>query len=312
MQRLRDERGAVGIIVALLMVPLIGFVGISIDVSALWSQKLQLQAGADAGALAIARDCARGATTCATAPLTAQNMATANMNYDPATAILTELTTSRVTVKNSGVRKYWFAPVLGFDQSTINTKASAGWGSPSGGTAVLPLAFSYCEFLKQTGGGLPSGIAATTIYFTKSSGVVGCTGPSNNVVPGGFGWLSVNSGNCNTTSVIADLLFSSTGNSVPTGCSTSDFVALQNQTVLLPLFDQQYDSGSNAYYRVYGYAAFKITGYDFAGQYSWNSPCNGNDRCIRGYFTQFVGISEAFDYSATAPNLGTSIVSLTQ
>jgi hypothetical protein len=62
---------------------------------------------------------------------------------------------------------------------------------------------------------------------------------------------------------------------------------------------------------VYGYAAFQITGYHFGGQYSWNAPCSGNDRCIRGYFTRYVDDAETFDFGATAPNLGASLVKLT-
>jgi hypothetical protein len=293
----------------MLMVPLLGFAAIAVDAAALWTQRLQLQAGADAGALAVAHDCAL--TLCGIPTYTAQDMATRNMNSDTATASVTALSSSQVTVRNSGVRNYWFAPVLGFDSTTINTQATATWGAPTGGTAVLPLAFSYCEFLLQTGGLLPSGITERTIYFTKSSGVLGCTGPSHNVVPGGFGWLTVNSGTCNTTSAIASILYSSTGDAVPNGCTTADFAALQGKTVLLPIFDQAGDSGSNAWYRVHGYAAFKITGYHFVGQYDWNKPCKGDDRCIRGYFTQFVGVSDAFDFGASAPKLGASIVQLT-
>jgi Flp pilus assembly protein TadG len=310
MQRVKDERGAVGVVVAMLMVPLMGFAAISIDAAALWTQKLQLQAGADAGALAIAHDCARGLTLCATATDTAQQFADDNMNSDEATATVTAISSSQVTVRNSGVRDYWFAPVLGFDSSTIDTEATAAWGAPTGGTAVLPLAFSYCEFLAQLGG--LTSITESTIYFTKSSKTTGCTPPSGNVVPGGFGWLTVNSGTCNTTSAIANILYSSTGVAVPSGCTTADFAALQGKTVLLPIFDQAGGSGSSAWYRVYGYAAFKITGYHFVGQYEWNKPCKGEDRCIRGYFTQFVGVSDAFDFGASAPpELGASIVQLT-
>jgi hypothetical protein len=176
---------------------------------------------------------------------------------------------------------------------------------------VLPLTFSYCEFMAQTGGLLPSGTIARTILFTKDSGVPGCTGPSNNAVPGGFGWVTVNSGFCNTTSAISGLLNSDPGNSVPSSCSTSHLAALQNKTALLPIFDQAYESGSHATYRVYGYAAFVITGYHFGSHNSWNRPCNGSARCIRGYFTRFVASPDTFDLGASAPNLGTSIVQLT-
>jgi Flp pilus assembly protein TadG len=316
MQRMKDERGAVGVVVAILMVPLLGFAAIAVDAAALWTQRLQLQAGADAGALAIAHDCARGATLCGTPLSTAQQLANGNVNLSPATATVSALSSSQVTVSNSGVRDYWFAPVLGYESSTIVAQATATWGAPTGGTAVLPLTFSYCEFLAQTGGLLtgglvPSSITQRTIYFTKSSGVAGCTGPSNNVVPGGFGWLTVNSGTCNTTSAIAGVFPSDPGNSVPSSCSTGSFAALQNKTVLLPIFDQAYSSGSNASYRVYGYAAFQITGYHFGGQYSWNAPCSGNGRCIQGYFTRYVDDAETFDFGSTAPNLGASLVKLT-
>jgi Flp pilus assembly protein TadG len=309
MQRLKDERGAVGVVVAMLMVPILGFAAVSIDAAALWNQRLQLQTGADAAALAIAHDCAL--SLCGIPTQTAQQMATQNMNAAAATATVTALTTSSVTVWNSGVRNYWFAPVLGFESSTITTEATAVWGAPTGGTAVLPLTFSYCEFLSQTGGLLPSTITERTIYLSKSSGVLGCTGPSNNVVPGGFGWLTVNSGTCHTTSAISGLLASDPGNSMPSSCSSSDLVAMHGKTVLLPIFDQASGSGSNATYSVYGYAAFTITGYYFGGQTAWNGPCNGNARCIRGYFTKFSGTLDAFDSGPSAPNLGTSLVNLT-
>ena len=238
MQRMNDERGAVGVVVAILMVPLMGFAAIAVDAAALWTQRLQLQAGADAGALAIAQDCARGASLCASPLSTAQQMANENVNLFAATATVTALSSSSVTVHNSGIRDYWFAPALGYQSSNIDTQATAVWGAPTGGTAVLPLTFSYCEFKAQTGGGQPSGTTSRTVYFTKSSGVAGCTGPSNNVVPGGFGWLTVNSGTCNTKSAISGTIPSDPGNSVPSSCPTSSFVALQNKTVLLPIFDE--------------------------------------------------------------------------
>jgi Flp pilus assembly protein TadG len=309
MQRVKDERGAVGVVVAMLMVAIMGFAAVSIDAAALWNQQLQLQTGADAGALAIAHDCAVGA--CGSPSQTAQTMASSNMNSDTATATVLSLTSSQVTVRNTGTRNFWFAPVLGFDSGTITTQATATWGAPTGGTAVLPLTFSYCEFLAQTGGLQPSGTVERIVDFTKSSGVPGCTGPSNNVVPGGFGWLTVNSGSCQTTSSIGGILGSDPGNSVPSSCSSGDLASVQGKTVLLPIFDQAYGTGSSATYKIYGFAAFKITGYFFGGQNAWNKPCSGNARCIRGYFTKFAGTLDAFDYGPSAPKLGTSVVNLT-
>jgi len=341
-QRVRDERGAVGVVVAMLMTAVMGFAAVSIDVAALWNQKQQLQTGADAGALAIAQDCALGVDVlrCGDPLQTAQDMATANMTSadctgaEPgectATATIAELTSSSVTVRNSGEREYWFAPVLDpeFESARIDTQATAAWGAPTRGTAALPLIFSHCEFLAQTGGGLPSAITERTIHLTKSSNVDGCTGPSNNVVPGGFGWIDSDPDTCNATTAVNGLFYSDPGNDVPSSCSLSDLVSLHGQTVLLPIFDEAYDSGNNASYRVHGYAAFVITGYHLGGQYSWNEPCSRNERCIHGYFTKFSGMSDDFEFDTgdsdgedeedeededeeDAPNLGALIVALT-
>jgi Flp pilus assembly protein TadG len=315
MRRMNDERGAVAVVVALLMVPLIGLAAISLDVAALWAERQRLQVGADAGAMAIADDCVKGRSTCSTPSSTAQTLAAANDRSAGVTASVVEPSLSpssgSVTVRTAATRQHLFAPVLGLDSSSVSARATAAWGAPAGGTAVLPLAFSLCEFKEQTLGGLPSTTTEHIIYFTKSS-TTSCKGPSGNVVPGGFGWLTPDSGSCTTTSAIGQTRYSSTGNSVPSGCSVTSFAALQNKTVLLPLFDQAGDTGSNAWYRLHGYAAFHLTGYDFVGRYSWNAKsCKGNDHCVKGYFTRFVGLDEAFTYSATAPAFGAAVVKLT-
>ena len=201
--------------------------------------------------------------------------------------------------------QHWFAPVIGHDSTAVSASATVGWGAPSRGTAVMPMTFSWCEFSQQTGGGLPSGSVARTIYFTKTSNTTGCTGPSHNIVPGGFAYLNTDPGKCAASTGLGGQWMSSTGNSVPSPCSTADFAKWVGQTVLLPIFDQSGDTGSNAWYRVYGYAAFKLTGYSLGGEYSTSpKPCSGNDRCVSGYFTRFVELSDAWNYSPDAPTLG--------
>ena len=315
MQRLirrRDpERGAVAVIVALIMVPLLGFAAISIDVAAMHAERQQLQTGADAAALAIAQDCAREA--CGQPGQTAQLLAVPNSNDGDPVATVAALDTAvgRVTVQNEGTSEHWFAPALGLaDSALISVRSSAGWGYPSGGRSMLPLALSYCEWWNQTGGGTPSGTTARTIYLAGASSTPACPGPSG-TVPGGFGWLKTDTGTCNATTAILQVLLTDTGVSASNGCTPEHFVALQNTTLLLPIFDQSTGTGSSATYRVYGYAAFHLTGYSLGGSYKWNPPCSGEDRCIRGYFTNFVELTGAFDYSMTAPKLGAAIVELT-
>ena len=303
--RLAGERGAVAVVAVLLLVPLLGFTALAVDIGALYAERARLQTAADAAALAVARDCARG--SCGDPQATATELVEANVGA--ASADEPELGAGSVTVTGRTPAEHWFAPVLGYDSTEVSATATVAWGAPGGGTAALPLIFSECEFRAQTGGGLPSTTVARTITFPKTSGT-GCTGTNGLFVPGGFGWLKTGGGTCKVTSRIGTNAVSEPGNNPSKGCTTGDFAALRQRTVLLPIFDRSGSSGSNAWYRVKGYAAFTITGYYFAGQYKWNDPCNGNDRCIRGYFTQFVEPSDSFYYDSTAPAMGAWILRL--
>ncbi|WP_324650151.1 pilus assembly protein TadG-related protein [Georgenia sp. H159] len=318
MQRLRNnDRGATAAIVALLMVPLVAVAAIAIDVAAMYADEQQLQTGADAGAIAAAQDCARG--ECELAPATAQAMAVANINDGDATGTVVALdeAAGTVTVETTTVREHWFAPVLGIDQTPIAARASARWGYPTGGQAMLPLIFSRCELTTQLGGDLEAGTVDSsprTILFPKHSGS-DCYGQSGNPIPGGFGWLRP-SGECGQTVTVIDGWASSdTGNTPPSDCVPEDFGKWVGQTVFLPVFDDMSGTGANGAYRVYGYAAFELTSYYFAGQYRFpytDAPCDGSDRCIGGRFTRFVDLSDDFDFSPDAPNLGAAVVALTE
>jgi Flp pilus assembly protein TadG len=67
----RDERGAVAVIVALLLgTVLLGLGAVVIDVGQLYQERAELQNGADAGALAVAKSCATGGVCTASGALT--------------------------------------------------------------------------------------------------------------------------------------------------------------------------------------------------------------------------------------------------
>jgi Flp pilus assembly protein TadG len=306
--RLDGERGASAVIFALLLVPLLGFAAIAVDVGALYAERARLQVAADAAALAVAGDCARG--TCGDMLATARGLVLANDGEASTAQPVLANNPMSVTVTASTPKQHWFAPVIGHDSTTVSATSTVAWGAPGGGTAALPLVFSWCEFAAQTGGGLPSDTTERTILLPKKS-ETGCTGPSHKFVPGGFGWLTTDGGNtCHATSQVGGQFASEPGNNPSKGCSPADFAALIGQVVLLPIFDESGGSGSHAWYHVYGYAAFKLTGYYFAGQYKGTNACGGSDRCVRGYFTKFVEPSDAFFYDSTSPSLGASILRL--
>src|SRR5690606_23299435 len=150
--RLRnDEQGQVSVIAAIVMVVLLGFAALVVDVGLLYFERAQLKNGADAGALAIAQECAEGA--CPGDPQgLVDGLANANANDGEATAEppFIDLTAGRVTVTTSTPADrplaLAFAPVLGIDTASMNARSVAGWFSPVGGKKVLPLAISWCQF----------------------------------------------------------------------------------------------------------------------------------------------------------------------
>ncbi|WP_222267570.1 pilus assembly protein TadG-related protein [Modestobacter marinus] len=306
-RRVRGERGAAAVVLSLLMVPMLGFAAVAVDVGALYAERARLQVAADAAALAVAQDCARGA--CGDMVATASAMVAANAGDASAAPPVLQTGPLRVTVDGSTPVQHFFAPVLGYDSTAVSASATVAWGAPGAGTAVLPLTFSYCSFSQQVGG--LSGTTPSTVLFTKTDGT-GCTGPSGNAVPGGFAYLDTDPGRCQATSARNQRSPSSTGNSVPSPCSGADFSAWLGKVVLLPLYDDAGQTGNNAWYHVYGYAAFKLTGYYLgSSQYRTSpQPCTGNARCVAGHFVRYVDLSDRFTYTSDGPDTGASILRL--
>lgn len=326
MQRLTRqdrERGAVAIWVAILMVPLMMAAALAIDISAMHTDRQRLQYGADAGALAIAQQCSVAPCAFAAADDVAQRLAEENAPMGTLPHARAALSSGWVEVRNESDREFWFANVLGSSGVSISTSSAASWGYPTGGAAVMPFAFSWCELAVQAGlpvirnsSGQVSGIqipeagVTRTVLASKKSDS-GCTGPSGNIVPGGFGWLEPTDGCGDTVTDIESWAPSDPGNSPPHGCSPTDFSKWVGQTILLPVFDVATGNGNNAKYSIFGYVAFRLEAYYFAGQFvTSDRPCSGDERCMRGTFLRYADLESDFEYSAGGPQLGAAVVEL--
>jgi hypothetical protein len=316
-KRVPAEDGAVSVLVALLMVVLLGFAALSIDVGMLYSEKAQLQNGADAAALAVAQTCAKTPPSPVCLSPTALATEFTNRNAldglsDAQVAVSANKVTVTALAKESGRSdnkvSLTFAKALGIPTAEVSAQASAAWGAPSKGKVILPLAIAECKFNLA-----PSGLESAPQLLQMDSG--GC-----GEIPGGFGWIEgMTSSTCGITiaagaSSNAGVWFSSnTGASVPSVCSSSDIEAMKDQTVLLPLYDLATGVGSSGKYYIKAFAAFHITGYRFPSQTWW--PADGSgisscNKCLRGKFVKLVSLDTAFELG-TGTSYGATIVRLT-
>jgi len=319
-----NDRGATAILVGLLLVVLLGFAALGVDLGALWSDKKQLQNGADAGALAIAQACAGG--NCGAYNATATSLASQNKLDANATVESVALDTgaATVTVTTVSTRRHWFAPVIGQSSSLVRSRATAAWSN--GGASTLPIAFSLCAFWLQTSGtyGAPPDTSKTYTLTLKSKDdaedftnpPVSCAGVTNaahNEVSGGFGWLDPTSTSpCEAKINSAGNVGSDPGASQP--CNL-DLEGLKNRVVLVPIFDRAGGSGSNAWYHIMAFAAFRVTAFCLPqGEFNVGT-CNASvhpdsGRRILGKFVTWVTLDSASS-GGTTPDMGIRFVKLT-
>jgi hypothetical protein len=180
-----DDRGAVAVIVTILFASMVLFAmgALAIDTGQFYSEKAQLQNGADAGAVAIAESCAKGA--CDTSLAAHYANANANDNKSdidpltdtpcgnggtlapcadpnlcpdpPAGANWVDVQTSTHTSDDKHALPPIFGKAVLGDKynGQIHACAQAIWGFP-GKATVAPFAISQCEFIDAIKGGVPA------------------------------------------------------------------------------------------------------------------------------------------------------------
>jgi hypothetical protein len=321
----RDDTGAVVALVAIMMVVLLGMGALVIDVGQLYAERRELQNGADAAALAVAKDCADG--DCLDETATARTYANANAHdgkagiqevcgsgpglvpcpTPPAGVPATSWVKVQTVTPDDNKVDFVFAPVLGRDAGKAGAKAVATWGAAKKAT-TLPLTFSACEYIELGGnvatGTFPSG--KNYIYFHDTTEAGTCpAGPAGSDLSGGFGWLDTSTA-CRIDVTADGWVKDKTGNGVPNQCEPSDW---RNAEVLVPIYDNTNGlTGSNGTYHIAGFAGMRVHGYRFpANEWENGYPCGpkpkGSTVYICGEFTQVVTSGEigtGADYGARA------------
>ena len=311
-----DESGIAAVFIGLWIVVLIGFGAYALDTSRIYNEHSELQNGADAAALAVARDCAMGACDgFFDAVGMAEDYSDANMRDGSSFVedVVVDLVDNTVEVKvatedtpGDNTFDMVLAQVIGYNGLTVRADAEVGWGPP-GAIKTLPLIFSLCEwedfgyagyvdehpdgFLHRASsidkGFAPYKSKYLTILF---HGTDTChSGPSGQDLPGGFGWLESTTGYCEAFVAVGKWMDLDPGSSPTTECSPLDLQDLVGEIVGIPYFDKTTANGAGGQYCVFGIGAFYVTGYNFAGHYKQNSiitgksVCKGEVRCIEGY-----------------------------
>ncbi|QDG62807.1 pilus assembly protein TadG [Pseudarthrobacter sp. NIBRBAC000502771] len=310
------EQGAVSVLVAISLVVLLGFAAIAVDVSMLYAERTQLRNGADAAALAIAQKCAKypNDLNCSTTAPLASNLANLNANdglsniksiaFGSSSGPVTVTVGSQESGHAPNQVSLFFANIFGMKTAEVNATSTAAWGTPSKGPAILPLAIAYCKV------DIPQDGTAGAVQVLDQS-----TPACDKKLPGGFGWITTTGTSCSVTMTAGQsnnsgIWFDSDpGASAPSNCGISDFNQMNDQTVLLPLFDLATGTGTAVKYYVKGFAAFHVTAYHFSN-FNWSTGSNLQNKMLRGYFVKFVSLSQAFELGS-APNYGASIVRLT-
>jgi hypothetical protein len=170
-----DERGAVAVLVALLLPLIMGMAGLAVDVGSWYLTQGQLQAAADAAALAGAWDLPSSPSDAETA---AQNMA----DLDVSGATVTSVTpyngnSSEIQVTLSKRGSLWFGSFLGLSAPTITASAVAE-ATPGTGSFIYA-GDTACSAISITNSGTLD--VSTTVWSNggitvTNSGTIDVTG----------------------------------------------------------------------------------------------------------------------------------------
>ena len=256
----RDDRGAIGVLVVVLIGAgvLLGMGAIVIDVGRLYQNRAELQNGADAAALAVAKNCVLSISTCtlSNANSTAASYADANASQltghlagiygicvsvasspgnsaftvgtcpPSSTTAMTNCPSNPASGNYVDVKTYTqvgsshvLPPALAHGGSTVYACAQAEWGTALQSNS-LGLTISMCDWQALTGNGSPYGTIIPVYIKGKDKN---CAGPAGSNMPGGFDWLQPTSPSTCTTNIdlTTNTTYNNTGNNVAQPCKQS-------------------------------------------------------------------------------------------
>jgi Flp pilus assembly protein TadG len=301
----RNQRGQAFVVTVLMIASLLGLTALVLDVGSWFRAHRQLQATADAAALA-------GAQALPDDPGTASGLANDYAAKNTTGLQGVTVTLSQKYVANDTIKVHvkkpaegFFSKVFGVDSVDEGASATARVAGMKSALYVAPIVVNQAHpMLTGCNGPCFGSSYQTTIP-------VGQTG-----APGAFGLVNLDpqSGGTSGASTLADWILHGFDKYLDIGSYASDpgvkFNSNQiqdamNQRIgtemLFPVYDTLSGNGANAQYHIIGWVGFFITGVDK----------NGNNGNVSGYFTRVIwtGI-QASSAGGGGPNLGARAVQL--
>jgi hypothetical protein len=279
----RSERGQVLVLTVVALTVLLGMTALVLDVGSWFRTKRQLQAAADAAALA-------GAQALPDDPGNASSLAVSYAGQNGGGVAGADVTISSTNQANDTIfveahknQPGFFSKILGVDLVDIHSKAKAIVGPPAEAMYVAPMVI-YCDhplIHNCNGNHQPQFGVETTLPYDKFG------------APGAFGMLNLDGGNGTPgTSQEADWILHGDSRYLPLGDYRSDpgakwdaggqiQAALQARigTVLLfPVYITLDQQGQNATYNIIGWIGFHLDSFEM----------HGTNATLTGYFTEYI------------------------
>jgi hypothetical protein len=303
----KESRGQAAVLTILFLTVLLGATAMAIDVGSWFHAKRQLQAEADAAALA-------GAQALPDSTGDAQSLALQYSAKNGGDLTPSGISFSSETTPNDTINVHLTAPAPGFfsklfgiNTVTVSADASARSDNINAALGVAPIAVNWKHPMLQCSPLPCSDPTEIDLADQKQPG-----GPN---AAGAFTLLDlIQSDNGNAgASEVASWVTNGFDEYMPLGgydsVPSSEFNNIQmknamqasiGQVLLFPIYNSITGSGSNAVYNIIGWAGFHVTGFD---------P-SGNSGKVYGWFTRRISEGIQVTSSQNIPDYGARAVQL--
>jgi Flp pilus assembly protein TadG len=303
----RDSRGQAAVVTILFLTVLLGVTALALDVGSWYKAKRQLQATADAAALAGAQALP---DSTADAQALAIQYASKNGGVLGASGITfsSDVTTNdTINVQMSAPAPGFFSKLFGIDSVTVGANASARSDNINAALRAAPIVVNWLHPMLQCSPAPCSGQTEIDLDYLHT--------PGSGNAAGSFALIDLDpndNGNAGN-STLASWITTGFDRYMPLGhydaVPSTDFnssnvrdamAASIGQVLLFPIYDTITGSGSGAQYNVIGWVGFHVTGFDN----------NGNSGKVYGWFTRRISEGIQLSKGQNIPDYGARAVQL--